>query len=179
MSTPSQRSVSQELPTAHVPRTAPSFSNLREPLFVPFSWPRTTNPTVWTSRRSGLEAPRISRSSTTSIQPSADQPLNLITSAPPRASASLELPPRVATLPTSEGASSSLVTEPSATATAGSMVHLEPRQISRIENPSSMLPTEVVRSSPKHSSTINILPLETAEVSLSSSSSSSTNEIFL
>jgi hypothetical protein len=63
------------------------------------------------------------------------------------------------------------------------MVQLEPRsrelQISRVDNPSSSPATDLVTLSPQHLSTIDVIPLETAEVSLSSSSSSPADEIFL
>ncbi len=106
-----------------------------------------------------------------------DQLLNSASSPHSRASASLERPPRI-TVPLSEETTLSLVIDPPVT--SSSVVHLEPRseerQISRVDNPTSTLTVEVVELSPQHLSTIDILPLETAEVSLSSSSSPPANE---
>ena len=156
------------------PRT---FSNLREPLFTPFSWPRTTNPSSRISNRSNPEAPRASRPSVSSTRFSVDQLLN---SADSRTLATSERPPRV-TVSLPEDTTLSLVVEPPVS--SSSVIQLEPRsrelQISRIDNPSSSPATDLVTLSPQHLSTIDVIPLETAEVSLSSSSSSPADEIFL
>jgi hypothetical protein len=167
----------QNLLTVPASRT---FSNLREPLFTPFSWPRTTNSSSRVSNRPYSEAPRASRPSVSSTQFSVDQLLSSANSSHPRASVSLERPPRV-TVSLSEDTTLSLVAEPPVS--SGSVVHLEPRsgelQISRVDNPKSSPARDIVTSSPQHFSTIDVIPLETAEVSLSSSSSSPTDEIFL
>jgi hypothetical protein len=166
--------------TTPIPRTVASISNLREPLFAPFSWPRTTNPSSWTSNHPNSEAPRASRPSTLSTQFSVDQLLRSVDSPRSRASASTERPPRVA-VPLPEETTLSLVVEPPVS--SSSVVHLEPRsgelQISRVDNPSSSPATDTVTSLPQCLSTIDVVPLETAEVSLSSSSSSPADEIFL
>jgi hypothetical protein len=177
LSTPSSRPVLQNLLTAPTPRTIPCFSNLREPLFAPFSWPRTTNPSFWASNHPNSEAPRASRPSVSSTQFSVDGLLNSANPLHPRASASTERPPRV-TVSLPEETTLSLVVEPPVT--SGSVVHLEPRsgerQISRVGNPNSSPAVDIVTLSPQPLSTIDILPLETAEVSLSSPSSPPTNE---
>jgi len=168
------RPILQNLLTAPAPRTS---SNLREPLFAPFSWPRTVNPSSWASNRPNLEAPRASRPSVSSVQFSVDQLLSSADSFPPKASASLEQPPRV-TVSLPEDTTLSLVVEPPVS--SSSVVHLEPRskelQISRVGNPSSSPATDLVTLSPQHLSTIDVIPLETAEVS---SEESLTDEIFL
>jgi hypothetical protein len=177
LSVPPSRPVLQQLLTAPVPRTIPCTSNLREPLFAPFSWPRTNNPSFWTSNHPNSETPRASRPSILSTQFSVDQLLRSVDSPRSRASAPTERPPRVAvSLP--EETTLSLVVEPPVA--SGSVVHLEPRsgerQISRVDNPNSSPAMDVVTLSPLPLSTIDILPLETAEVSLSSSPSPPTNE---
>ena len=150
---------------------------MREPLFAPFSWPRTTNPSSRVSNRPNSEAPRASRPSVSSTQFSVDRLLNSANSPHPRASASTERPPKV-TVSLPEETTLGLVVEPPAT--SSSVIHLEPRsgerQISRVDNPNSSSAVDVVTLSPQPLSTIDILPLETAEVSLSSSSSPPTNE---
>jgi len=164
--------------------TVPSpraFSNLREPLFTPFSWPRTTNPSSRTSNRPNPEAPRASRPSVSSTRFSVDQLLNSADSSHSRTLATSERPPRV-TVSLPEDITLSLVVEPPVS--SSSVVQLEPRsrelQISRVYNPSCSSPTtDLVTLSPQHLSTIDVIPLETAEVSLSSSSSSPADEIFL
>jgi len=184
LSNPLSRPILQSLLTVPSPRT---FSNLREPLFTPFSWPRTTNPSSRTSNRPNPEAPRASRPSVSSTRFSVDQLLNSADSSRSRTLATSERPPRViVSLP--EDTTLSLVVEPPVS--SSSVVQLEPRsrelQISRIDNPSSSPATDLVTPatdpvtlSPQHLSTIDVIPLETAEVSLSSSSSSPTDEIFL
>jgi hypothetical protein len=176
LSVPSSRSVLQQLLTAPIPRTVPCTSNLREPLFAPFSWPRTNNPNFWTSNHPNSGTPQASRPSVLSTQFSVDQFLGSVDSPRSRASAATERPPRVAvSLP--EETTLSLVVEPPVA--SGSVVHLEPRQISRVDNPNSSPAIDVVTLSPPPPSTIDILPLETAEVSLSSSPSPPTNESLL
>ncbi len=163
--------------TVSAPRAS---SNLREPLFAPFSWPRTANPSSRVSNRLNSEAPRASRPSVSSTQFSVDQLLNSADSFHSKASASLEQSPRV-TVSLPEDTTLSLVVEPPVS--SSSVVPLEPRsrelQISRVDNPSSSPATDIVTLSPQHLSTIDIIPLKTAEVSLSSSSSSLADEIFL
>ena len=177
MSNPLSRPILQNLLTVPTPRT---FSNLREPLFAPFSWPRTANPISRASNRPNSEAPRASGLSVSSTRFSVDQLLNPADSFHSKASASSEQPPRV-TVSLPEDTTLSLVVEPPVS--SNSVVHLEPRsrelQISRIDNPSSSPATDLVTLSPQHLSTIDVIPLETAEVSLSSSSSSFADEIFL
>jgi len=150
---------------------------LREPLFAPFSWPRTANPSSRVSNRPNPEAPRASEPSVSSTQFSVDQLLNSADSFHPKASASLEQPPRV-TVSLSEDTTLSLVVEPPVS--SSSVVHLEPRskelQISLVGNPSSSPATDLVTLSPQHLSTIDVIPLETAEVS---SEESLADEIFL
>ncbi len=171
------RSILQSSLTVSAPRT---FSNLREPLFAPFSWPRTANPSSRVSNHPNSEAPRASRPSVSSTQFSVDQLLNSADSFHSKASASLEQPPRV-TVSLPEDTTLSLVVEPPVS--SSSVVHLEPRsrelQISRVDNPSSSPATDIVTLSPQHLSTIDVIPLKTAEVSLSSSSSSPADKIFL
>ena len=170
------RPILQNLLTVPAPRT---FSNLREPLFAPFSWPRTANPSSRVSNRPNPEAPRASRPSVSSTQFSVDQLLNSANSFHPKASASLEQPPRV-TVSLPEDTTLSLVVEPPVS--SSSVVQLEPHsrelQISRVYNPSSSPATDIVTLSPQHLSTIDVIPLETAEVYLSSEESL-TDEIFL
>ena len=109
-----------------------------------------------------------------------DQLLNSADSSRSRTLATSERPPRV-TVSLPEDTTLSLVVEPPVS--SSSVVQLEPRsrelQISRIDNPSSSPATDLATLSPQHLSTIDILPLETAEVSLSSSPSSLADEIFL
>jgi len=177
LSNPLSRPILQSLLTVSSPRT---FSNLREPLFTPFSWPRTTNPSSRTSNRPNPEAPRVSRPSVSSTRFSVDQLLNSADSSHSRTLAASERLPRV-TVSLPEDTTLSLVVEPPVS--SSSVVQLEPRsrelQISRIDNPSSSPATDLVNLSPQHLSTIDVIPLETAEVSLSSSSSSPADEIFL
>ena len=177
LSNPLSRPILQNLLTVSTPRT---FSNLREPLFARFSWPRTANPSSRASSRPNSEAPRASGPSVSSTRFSVDQLLNPADSFHSKASASPEQPPRV-TVSLPEDTTLSLVVEPPVS--SSSVVHLEPRsrelQISRVDNPSSSPATDLVTLSPQHLSTIDVIPLETAEVSLSSSSSSPADEIFL
>ena len=177
MSNPLSRPILQNLLTVPTPRT---FSNLREPLFAPFSWPRPSNPSSRISNRPNSEAPRASRPSVSSTRFSVDRLLNSADSFHSKASASLEQPPR-ATVSLPEDTTLSLVVEPPVS--SSSVVQLEPRsrelQISRVDNPGSSPATDLVTLSPQHLSTIDVIPLETAEVSLSSSSSSPADEIFL
>ena len=177
MSNPLSRPILQRLLTVPSPRT---FSNLREPLFTPFSWPRTTNPSSRISNRLNPEAPRTSRPSVSSTRFSVDQLLNSADSSHSRTLATSEQSPR-ATVSLPEDTTLSLVVEPPVS--SSSVVHLEPHskelQISRVDNPSSSPATDLVTLSPQHLSTIDVIPLETAEVSLSSSSSSLADEIFL
>jgi len=165
------RPILQNLLTATAPRAS---ANLREPLFTPFSWPRTTNPSSRISTRLNPEAPRASRPSVSSTRFSVDQLLNSSGTL-----ASSEQPPRV-TVSLPEDTTLSLVVEPPVS--SNSVVHLEPRsrelQISRVDNPSSSPATDLVTLSPQPLSTIDVIPLETAEVSLSSEESL-TDEIFL
>ena len=174
LSNPLSRSILQSSLTVSAPRT---FSNLREPLFAPFSWPRTANPSSRASNRPNSEAPRASGPSVSSTRFSVDQLLNPADSFHSKASASSEQPPRV-TVSLPEDTTLSLVVEPPVS--SNSVVHLEPRsrelQISRVDNPSSSPATDLVTSSPQHLSTIDVIPLETAEVS---SGESLTDEIFL
>jgi hypothetical protein len=176
LSNPLSRPILQSLLTVPSPRT---FSNLREPLFTPFSWPRTTNPSSRSSNRPNPEAPRASRPSVSSTRFSVDQLLNSADSSRSRILAASERPPRV-TVSLPEDTTLSLVVEPPVS--SSSVVHLEPRsrelQISRVDNPSSSPATDLVTLSPQHLSTIDVIPLETAEVSLSSEESL-TDEIFL
>jgi hypothetical protein len=177
LSAPPSRPILQNLLTTPIPRTVASISNLREPLFAPFSWPRTTNPSSWTSNHPNSEVPRVSRPSTLSTLFSVDQLLRSVDSPRSRASAPTERPPRAAvSLP--EETTLSLVVEPPVA--SSSVVHLEPRsgerQISRVDNPNSSPAIDVVTLSPLPLPTIDILPLETVEVSLSSSPSPPTNE---
>ena len=171
------RPILQGLLTVPSPRT---LSNLREPLFTPFSWPRTTNPSSQISNCPNPEAPRASRPSVSSTRFSVDQLLNSADSFHSKASASLEQSPR-ATVSLPEDTTLSLVVEPPVS--SSSVVRLESRsrelQISRVDNPSSSPATDLATLSPQHLSTIDVIPLETAEVSLSSSSSSPADEIFL
>jgi len=176
LSNPLSRPILQSLLTVPSPRT---FSNLREPLFTPFSWPRTTNPSSRTFNRPNPEAPRASRPSVSSTRFSIDQLLSSSDSSHSRTLATSERPPRV-TVSLLEDTTLSLVVEPPV---SSSVVQLEPHsrelQISRVHNPSSSPATDLATLSPQHLSTIDVIPLETAEVSLSSSSSSPANEIFL
>ena len=177
LSNPLSRPILQNLLTVPTPRT---FSNLREPLFARFSWPRTANPSSRASSRPNSEAPRASGPSVSSTRFSVDQLLNPADSFHSKASASSEQPPRV-TVSLPEDTTLSLVVEPPVS--SSSVVQLEPRsrelQISRVDNPGSSPATDLVTLSPQHLSTIDVLPLETADVSLSSSSSSPADEIFL
>ena len=176
MSNPLSRPILQNLLTVPTPRT---FSNLREPLFAPFSWPRTANPSSRASNRPNSEAPRASGPSVSSIQFSVDQLLNSADSFPSKTLAASERPPRV-TVSLPEDTTLSLVVEPPVS--SSSVVHLKPRsrelQISRVDNTSSSPATDLVTLSPQHLSTIDVIPLETAEVSLSSEESLA-DEIFL
>jgi len=171
------RPITQSLLTVPSPRT---FSSLREPLFAPFSWPRTTNPSSRISSRPNSEAPRASGPSVSSTRFSVDQLLNSAESSHSRTLATSERPP-IVTVSLPEDTTLSLVVEPPVS--SSSMVQLEPRsrglQISRVDNPSSSPATDLVTLSPQHLSTIDVIPLGTAEVSLSSSSSSPADEIFL
>ena len=174
MSNPLSRPILQNLLTVPSPRT---FSNLREPLFTPFSWPRTTNPSSRISNRPNPEAPRTSRPSVSSTRFSVDQLLNSADSSHSKASVSLEQSPR-ATVSLPEDTTLSLVVEPPVS--SSSTVRLESRsrelQIFRVDNPSSSPATDIAALSPQHLSTIDVIPLETAEVS---SEESLTDEIFL
>jgi len=176
LSNPLPRPILQNLLTAPAPRPS---ANLREPLFTPFSWPRTTNPSSRISTRLDPEAPRASRPSFSSTRFSVDQLLNSADSFHSGTSASSEQPPRV-TVSLLEDTTLSLVVEPPVS--SNSVVLLEPcsreLQISRVDNPSSSPATDPLALSPQHLSTIDVIPLETAEVSLSSEESL-TDEIFL
>jgi len=174
LSNPLPRPILQNLLTAPAPRAS---ANLREPLFTPFSWPRTTNPSSRISTRLNPEALRASRPSVSSTRFSVDQLLNSADSSHSRILATSERPPRV-TVSLSEDTTLSLVVEPPVP--SSSLVRLESRsrelQISRVDNPSSSPATDVVTLSPQHLSTIDVISLETAEVS---SEESLTDEIFL
>ena len=174
MSNPLSRPILRSSLPVPAPRT---FSNLREPLFAPFSWPRTANSSSRVSNRPNSEAPRASGPSVSSTRFSVDQLLNPADSFHSKASASLEQPPRV-TVSLPEDTTLSLVVEPPVS--SSSTVRLESRsrelQIFRVDNPSSSPATDIAALSPQHLSTIDVIPLEAAEVS---SEESLTDEIFL
>ena len=183
LSTPSPRPNLQSLLTAPVPGTVPCFSNLREPMFLPFSWPRGANHNSWTSNHSASLASEISlprsRSSAVPVQASSSLPTHL--TAPvicPEVSITPERPPRVTNFSLPEGTTLTSVPELQSASDSATLLESpsESRQISRVENPNFSSPIEVVEMSPQHSSTINVPSLETTEVSLSPSSNHPTNE---
>jgi len=183
LSTPPSRSILQSVLTAPIPRSVPCFSNLREPLFFPFSWPRDTNPSFWTSNPSSSTAsetplPR-SRSLIIPARTSSNLPSTSTDPAThPGVSVTPERSPRAVNISIPRETTLTLVSESRATSDSVTPLNSssESLQISRVENPNFSPPMEVVEMSPQPSPDTDVLTLETTEISLPLSRSHSVNE---